>query len=259
LTALGFPPATVAAVVAIAVAGGLAHGTMGLGFPLIATPLVALLLDVKTAVLVTVIPNIAVNLLSILRGGKWSRSLGRHWPVAACVAFGTVMGSRLLISAPAAPLQLLLAAMLVVYLEQGRLRMLDWSFIARSPRASGVAFGLVAGVLSGAVNISAPPLVIYFMTLGLEPVAMTQVLNLCFVAGKATQAASLGASQSGAGHLLVVSLPLTAIAAVAVLAGMRVQSRMLPATYQKLLRATLWAMAFLLTAQVAWKLAARAH
>jgi uncharacterized membrane protein YfcA len=248
-----------AAVVAIAVAGGLAHGTMGLGFPLIATPLVALLLDVKTAVLVTVIPNIAVNLLSILRGGRWGRSVGRHWPVAACVACGTVVGSRLLISAPVAPLQLLLAAMLVVYLEQHRLRLLDWSFIARSPRASGVAFGLIAGILSGAVNVAAPPLIIYFMTLGLAPVPMTQVLNLCFVAGKATQAASLGASQAGAAHLLILSLPLTAIAAVAVLTGMRVQSRMLPQTYQKLLRATLWAMAFLLTAQVAWKLAARAH
>ncbi|HET9753169.1 MAG TPA: TSUP family transporter, partial [Myxococcales bacterium] len=118
MTALGFPPATVAAVVAIAVIGGLAHGTMGLGFPIIATPLVALLLDVKTAVLVTVIPNIAINLISIARGGRWGRSVGRHWPVAAFVACGTVMGSRLLISAPVAPLQLLLAAMLVVYLEQ---------------------------------------------------------------------------------------------------------------------------------------------
>ena len=259
MTALGFPPATAAAVIAIAIVGGLAHGTMGFGFPLIATPVLALLLDVKTAVLVTIVPNIAVNLFSILRGGGWGRSLGRHWPVAACVAIGTVMGSRLLISAPAAPLQLLLAAMLVVYLEQRRLRMLDWSFIARSLRASGVGFGLVAGVLSGAVNISAPPLVIYFMTLGLEPVAMTQVLNLCFMAGKATQAASLGASQAGAARLLILSLPLTAVAGAAVFAGMRVQSRMLPATYQKLLRAMLWAMALLLTGQVAWKLAARAH
>lgn len=244
---------------AIAVVGGLAHGTMGFGFPLIATPLVALLVDVKTAVLVTVVPNIAVNLLSILRGGSWGKSVGRHWPVAACVACGTVLGSRLLVSAPAAPLQLLLAAMLVVYLEQHRLRLLDWSFIARSPRASGIGFGLVGGVLSGAVNVSAPPLIIYFVTLGLEPVAMTQVLNLCFVAGKVTQAAALGASQAGAARLLVVSLPLTAIAAAAVLAGTRIQSRMLPETYRKLLRATLWAMAVLLTAQVLWKLPARAH
>jgi uncharacterized protein len=259
LSALGFPPATAAAIVAIAVVGGLAHGTMGLGFPMIATPLVALLVDVKTAVLVTVIPNIAVNLLSILRGGRWGASVGRHWPVAAWVVCGTVMGSRLLISAPSAPLQLLLAAMLVVYLEQHRLRLLDWSFIARSPRASGLGFGLVAGVLSGAVNIAAPPLVIYFMSLGLEPVAMTQVLNLCFVAGKATQAASLSASQPGGARLLAISLPLTAIAAVAVHSGMRLQSRLQPETYQKMLRATLWAMAFLLIAQVLWKLGARAH
>ncbi|HZX93386.1 MAG TPA: hypothetical protein VFE90_02645, partial [Myxococcales bacterium] len=83
------------AILAIVVGAGLMHGTMGLGFPIISTPLVTLLLDVKSAVLVTVIPNIAVNVVSILKGGNWRGSIGRHWPVAACVALGTLMGTRL--------------------------------------------------------------------------------------------------------------------------------------------------------------------
>jgi len=245
-----FGASTTAAVIAITLVAGLTHGTIGLGFPLISTPLVALLIDVKTAVLLTVVPNIAVNLISILRGGNWRASIGRHWPVAVCVVAGTWIGSRLLIAAPAAPLQLLLAAMILVYLQQHRLERLDWSWIARAPLAAGAGFGLVGGILSGAVNVAAPPLIIYFMTLQLDPIAMTQVLNLCFLAGKSTQAASLGLSQAGSAQVLAASLPLTGIAVVAVLLGMRVQSNLLPATYRKVLRGTLWVMAFFLIAQV---------
>jgi hypothetical protein len=247
-------PATVA-ILAIIVMGGLAHGAIGFGFPIISTPFVALLIDVKTAVLVTVIPNLAINLISIVRGGRWRESVGQYWPVAACVVAGTLVGTRLLISAPAEPLRLLLAAMIVVYLQQDRLKRLDWSFIVRSPRGAGIGFGLVGGILSGAVNVAAPPLIIYFMTLQLPAVAMTQTLNLCFLAGKATQAASLGIAQKGGAALLVRSLPLTAVAVAALFAGMRLQSMMHPETYRKVLRGTLWAMAFLLIAQVAWKLA----
>jgi uncharacterized membrane protein YfcA len=250
-----FGTGTIAAIVAITVVAGFAHGAIGFGFPVISTPLFALLVDVKTAVLVTVVPNIAVNVLSILRGGRWRESIGRHWPVAGAVMAGTLVGTRLLLVAPPEPLKVLLAAMILVYLQQERLRRLDWSWIARAPGASGIGFGLVGGVLSGAVNVSAPPLIIYFMTLGLAPIAMTQVLNLCFIAGKVTQATNLGLSQVGGAHVLGASLPLTAIAVATVLGGMRVQSRLRPELYRRLLRAVLWAMAFLLLAQVGWKLA----
>jgi hypothetical protein len=249
-----FGTGTIAAVVAITIVAGLAHGAIGFGFPVISTPLVALLIDVKAAVLVTVIPNIAVNLISILRGGRWRESIGRHWPVAVAVVAGTLIGTRLLLAAPPEPLKVLLAAMILVYLQQDRLRRLDWSWIARAPEAAGIGFGLVGGILSGAVNVSAPPLIIYFMTLGLAPVAMTQVLNLCFIAGKVTQATNLGLAQAGGIHVLAASLPLTAIAVAAVLGGMRVQSNLRPEIYRRILRGTLWAMALLLIAQVAWKL-----
>jgi uncharacterized membrane protein YfcA len=243
-----------AAIVAIVVVGALAHGAIGFGFPIISTPFVALLIDVKTAVLLTVIPNVAINLISILRGGRWRESIGQHWPVAVCVVAGTLIGTRLLITAPPEPLRLLLAAMILVYLQQDRLRRLDWSWILRAPRRAGVGFGLAGGILSGAVNVAAPPLIIYFMTLELRPVAMTQVLNLCFLAGKTTQAASLGIAHAGGTGMLARSLPLTAIAVAALLGGMRLQSRMQPDTYRKLLRATLWVMTVLLIAQVVGKL-----
>src|SRR5258706_5264497 len=121
-----FSPALIATVAVIIALAGLAHGTLGFGFPIVSTPLVALFVDVKPAVLVTVLPNIAVNIISILRGGNWRASIGKYWPLALWVVLGTLVGSRLLLTAPHEPLQLLLAMMIVVFLLQDRLRRLDW-------------------------------------------------------------------------------------------------------------------------------------
>ena len=250
-----FSLATLAMIAAIAVLAGIAHGTLGFGFPLISTPLVALLVDVKSAVLVTVLPNIVVNLISILRGGQWRESLGKYWPLALWVVLGTLIGTRLLLAARPEPLQVLLAAMIVLFLMQERLKRLDWSWINRRPGIAGFGFGVTAGILSGSVNVALPPLVIYLLTLGLSPVALTQTLNLCFISGKVVQATSLIASDRASVGLLEASLPLVPLAAIAVFAGMRLQARIGAETYRSVLRKALAAIAVLLVAQVIWELA----
>jgi hypothetical protein len=243
--------ATVAAIITLA---GLAHGTLGFGFPIVSTPLVALFVDVKTAVLVTVLPNIAVNIVSILRGGNWRASIGKYWPLALWVVLGTLLGSRLLLTVRHEPLQLLLAAMIVVFLLQDRLRQLDWSWAKRKPQLAAFFFGVTAGVLSGAVNVALPPLVIYLMTQGLTPLALTQTLNLCFIAGKTVQAIALGVSDAPSQQMLYASLPLVPLAVVAVYVGMRLQSRISVETYNGLLRKALGAIAAVLILQVIWGL-----
>ena len=53
--------ATLLAAGGVMVAAGLVHGTLGMGFPLVATPLLSLMLDVRTAILLTLLPTAAVN------------------------------------------------------------------------------------------------------------------------------------------------------------------------------------------------------
>lgn len=240
-----------AGVAIIMIVAGLAHGTMGFGFPLISTPMIAMVTDIQTAILVSLFPNLAINLVSLVRGGNWRASIVRYWPVAAYVLIGTVAGTRVLVLADPEPLKLLLAAMIVVYLQQARLRAIDWSWLERNPRLSAALFGLVAGFLSGTVNVAVPPLVIYFMALGLDALAMTQILNLCFFVGRGTQALTFGAS----GHLglstFVATAPLTAVSLAALFVGMRIQRRIRPQVFQGLLRKVLWVMTLILVVQVA--------
>ena len=236
-------------VVAVMVIGGLAHGTMGFGYPLLVTPLIALTADIHAAVVVSLLPNVAVNLVSVLRGGRWRASIALHWPVAVYVVIGTVLGTRLLLLARPEPLQLLLAVMIVVYLWQSRIHFSQGSWLARHARLSAALFGLLAGVMSGSVNVAVPPLVIYFMALGLPAMAMTQILNLCFLAGRATQAATLGLSGEVALSTWLATLPLTAVSLVALFIGMRLQRRIDPDVFRGLLRKGLWLMAVALAAQ----------
>jgi uncharacterized membrane protein YfcA len=254
-----FAPAMIVAFVAIIILGAVAHGAIGFGFPLISTPLVALLIDVKTAVLITLVPNIAVNVVSILRGGNWRASIGKHWAMPVWVVLGTVVGTHILLVAPPELLQILLAAMIVVFLSQDKIRRLDWTWITRRPGISGAVFGVVAGLFSGAVNVAAPPLVIYFMMQGLPAVAMTQILNLCFMAGKTIQAATLSLAGPGGLRLFTASLPLTVLAIAALFVGIRLQQRMGPAVYLKILRVTLIAFVILLLGQAAIELVHRFH
>jgi uncharacterized membrane protein YfcA len=205
-------------------------------------------------VLVTVLPNVAVNIISILRGGNWRESIGKYWPLALWVVAGTLVGSRLLLTVPHEPLQVVLALMIVVFLLQDRLRTLDWSWSKRRPQLAACIFGLTAGVLSGAVNVAMPPLVIFLMTLELTPIALTQTLNLCFIAGKSVQALALGVADATSQKLLYASLPLIPLAAAAVWSGLRLQSRISGETYRELLRKALAAIAVALVAQVAWTL-----
>ena len=81
----------------VMIVAGFSHGTMGFGFPMISTPMIALMTDIQTAVVASLFPNLAVNLVSTVRGGNWRASIARYWPVAVYVLVGTIVGTRVLI------------------------------------------------------------------------------------------------------------------------------------------------------------------
>jgi uncharacterized membrane protein YfcA len=242
-----------AGVCAVALAAGLAHGVSGYGFPLVSTPTVALFSEVRTAVLVTLLPNLAVNVVSAASGAGWRENLRRHWRVPAAALVGAACGTQVAIWAPADALRVLLAAMIVVYLCQERLRMVDWSVIRRRPHATGIVFGLVGGFLSGTVNVMLPPILIYFTTLGLPAAAMTQVMNACFLVGKASQAAVFAAQGHFTPTAIAWSVPVTAFALAGYYGGARLRPRVPARVSARFIRAVLWVMAAMLLAQVAMR------
>jgi hypothetical protein len=55
-----------AAAGAAILAAGLTQGALGFGFPAISTPILVLMTDVKTAIILNLMPNFVVNLISVV-------------------------------------------------------------------------------------------------------------------------------------------------------------------------------------------------
>jgi len=229
--------------------GGFAHGMIGFGFPIIATPLLTLVLPMKQAILVLLVPTLVMTLLNALRGGRLRESIGRYWYLPLLLVIGAFAGTRLLIVAPNEPFVLLLAAVLFVYLNMERLGKTNVRVVCEHPQASAVVFGLVAGLFEGTANVSGPPLLVYFLLIGLSPRAIVQTLNFAFVSGKLSQTVTWTISGGISLAQWAQTLPWVVLAAVTLVFGRRIHDRLSAFTYMRWLRGFLWAMVALLIAQ----------
>jgi uncharacterized membrane protein YfcA len=216
---------------------------------MIATPLLAMFMDVQSAVLITLFPTIAVNLLSIYRGGGWGDSIGRFWPLALFAFIGSVAGTNLLVISDPEPFRLALAGIIILYLNLHRLTKIKMNWIEDHIYLSMLLFGLIAGVFAGSVNVMVPILMIFTLELGLAMTVMIQTFNMCFLSGKVAQVGVF----YGAGMIDMELLRATIIGLVlAVLAlriGMSLRDRINSELYQKTLRKMLLLMAAILIGQ----------
>ncbi len=228
---------------------GLVHGTVGIGFPMLSTPMLAAVWDVRTAVIITLVPTVAVNLISILYGGQWRESIGRHWPLAFFVPVGCAIGSLLLIQFDPSPFRLFLAAIILLYLNQHRIPVGHLGWITTRPWTAYVIFGTAAGVSAGAVNVMVPILLIFALESGLGSTSMIQLFNLCFLAGKLTQMAVFGTAHDFGTDTIMATLPYAGVAAVAVGVGLLLRKRIDADSYRRWLRRLLALMAGVLVLQ----------
>jgi hypothetical protein len=249
IVSTAIPHTTLLVFAAVILVAGLVHGTLGLGFPLVATPLLALWVDVQTAILVTLLPTVAVNIISLLRGGNWHESIGRYWPLAAYAVFGSMAGTYILIVNDPHPFKLVLAGLIFMYLGAGRIGARSLTFVPNYPRASMLLFGLGAGLAAGMSNVMVPLLIIYALEMGLAKTAMVQVFNLCFFAGKVAQIGVFGGAGMLSTELISVVAPLALVAVIGLAVGMVVRDRIAAETYRRAMRRVLFIFAVLLVGQ----------
>ena len=239
-------------IIAVLAFAGLVHGALGLGFPIVATPLLALVMDMRSAIILVLLPCIAVVIASIIKSHGLRAVLAEFWPMPIYMFIGAALGTRLFIAYPDAPFALLLAVVLVVYLNLDRLGKAEWPQVKTRRRWFGAVFGLIAGVCEGTANAAAPPLVIYYMALALSPTALVQALNICFITGKTTQFATLVTSGGVTATQWLITLPLAVVAVITLLWGVRIRSNVDAVTYRGWLKRALFAIAVVLLAQYAY-------
>ena len=232
---------------------GFVHGALGFGFPIVATPLAALVIDIKSAIALLAPVTLVLIVISLFRGGGVLALLRQYWFMPAAIMLGAWLGTLILLAAPPDPFVLILAGVILLYLNLDRLGRGRSETVSRLRAPFGVAFGLGAGAFEAMANVAGPLLLVYFMLLGLAPMQIVQTLNLCFFFGKGTQVATLAGSGALPPATWMAVAALSVPSVIALLFGMRIRDRIDAATYRRWLRGALWVMAGLLVGQVLLK------
>ena len=198
-------------------------GVIAFGFPIVATPLLAMVVDVKTAIALSIVPNIVMDALQV------GRRSGNLWATARRVAlllafgfFGTVVGTHSLLVMPPG---LALAILGVVVLGFVGLNVSGAKFRvpARMERWLSPPVGFTAGFLGGVTNVPGTLLVVYFHALGMGKQEFVRSVALCFMSYKLIQLVTVASYGLLTWPLLGGSIALTVVGLGAFWLGLRVQ------------------------------------
>lgn len=225
---------------AVAVAA-FVKGAIGFGFPTLGTPLLALIVDVKTAYLVLIVPNIVMDGAQFVRSGTHGTTARRLLPLVASGAVGMVLGTHLLALLSARTVMLILGWFILAFVALSVTRLTPRLPPRWEPWASPVV-GFLAGVVGGITNVPGTPLVLYFYALGLSKREFVSAVAFCFVLYKLVQLGAVSWYGLMSMPLLGVSLLLTVAALAAFALGLRVQDRLEPRTFNRVVLAFLAAL-----------------
>jgi len=164
------------------------HGSIGFGFGMISTAVVALFADIQTTILFMLIPTMVANIMSILSEGKFFEALKKFWFILLLMIVGSTLGTILLIHINSEYFKLLLAFIILVYLLQSFVR-INASFITIYPKTSTYGLGIFGGMISGLTNVVAPLMIMYTLELKYTRKDTIQLSNLCFLFTKIGQIA----------------------------------------------------------------------
>jgi uncharacterized membrane protein YfcA len=185
ISLLQFDAPILLAVIGVILLSGLVHGTLGLGFPMVATPMLATMMDVRSAILITLLPTMAVNIVSIVNSESRMETTRRFLPLVMFSLLGTVAGASVLALTEPAPFRILLAALVLLYLWNGLRIPRQW--LERNSLLAMALFGISAGIAAGTTNVMVAVLIVYFLSLETPRSTLVPALNSCFLVGKTSQ------------------------------------------------------------------------
>jgi uncharacterized membrane protein YfcA len=215
-------PALMAAVV---LAAGIIKGAIGFGFPSLATPLLSLVVDVKTAVVVLILPNIVMDGTQFARRGAPLATLRRLGTLLLSGGVGIVLGTRVLTLLSPRTATLVLGVFVLIFVALSVTGLAPKIPPHWEPWLSPPA-GFAAGVIGGVTNSPATALVLYFHGIGLAKHDFISSIAFTFFFYKLVQLGAVTWYGLLPWSLLGVSVALTAVAVAGFAVGLRVQDRL---------------------------------
>jgi uncharacterized membrane protein YfcA len=166
--------------------GGILKGATGAGAPVLAVPVIAAFYDVRVAVAVMVLPSLMTNLVQMkkYRAHRIAPGFARNMAVGG--ALGAAVGTILLVQVSISALKATMAALIVMYILL-RFARPNLKLSISVGRLCAMPAGFLAGVLQGAVGISAPVSLTFLNAMRLERDAFIFTVSVFFASMSATQ------------------------------------------------------------------------
>jgi uncharacterized protein len=214
--------------------GGAVKGLAALGLPLVAIPLLTLVVGLKHAVALLVVPMIVANLVQSFQGGHFRRSLRQFRILAPTVFVFTLVGTRLLVSVPQKTLELAIGLSLIVLPLVMHFRP-QIELKPTQRRWGDPLVGIIAGLLGGIAAYYGPPLMIYVLGMRLPKEEFVSGISMLYWI--AALALFIGIYGSGVADpsLLGISVLLLLPVGAGMWLGQRVQLRLSEPAFARLL------------------------
>jgi uncharacterized protein len=223
------------AVIALALfLGGIVKGALGMGTPVVAVPVIAAFLDIRTAVIIMVVPNLATNLWQ-----QWQYR-DRHLPGCFALKFalggglGAIAGTTMLASLATRILSLALVAAIFCYIA---IRLYRPAFRLEFAKASRIVtpMGVAGGILQGMAGISAPVAVSFLNAMRLDRPIFIATISSFFISMSMVQLFTMIAFQLMTRSLFVIGFVALLPLALSIPIGSWLGNRMSARTFDLIL------------------------
>jgi hypothetical protein len=223
----------IAAVVCSLIVAGLLKGIIGVGMPVVALPLLSLLIDIKSAAMLLSMPLIFSNLPQALEGGKTGRCLIQLMPVILGMIPGLFLGVRVLLALDANVAKII-AGLVIMGVGGVTLLAPKLQLQSRLVLPTGITFGFFGGILGGIAAMPGPLVFIFLLAKGLRGKAFTKEASLYLVVSAGLLAILLTASRQFSWLDVSVSTAAMLPVVLGMYVGQHMRDKIAPETFKKL-------------------------
>jgi uncharacterized protein len=227
----GSPGLILALLAVFLVVAGLMKGIIGVGMPIVALPLLSMLIDVRAAVMLLSMPLILSNIPQAIEGGETLACFMRLIPVLLGMMPGILLGVIVLVDGDPATTKVIAGSVIVLV---AGLTLVAPRFQLRESLKTpvGVAAGFAGGALGGVAAMPGPLVFTYLLAKGLRGKEFTKEASLFLVLSSALLAIFLSSSRIFSWADLVISTSALIPVGIGMYLGQRLRD-LIPADFFK--------------------------
>jgi hypothetical protein len=147
--------------------GGLIKGTLGVGLPLFAVPVMSLFISSTQAIALVSVPVLVSNIWQVWQEGSLKTSMKRFWPLMLTQAVVTIFSVYWTLSFSVKELNAVLAFALIVAVVLMAFKP-SFNIPPQKEPAISALVGVTSGLLGGASSLMGPIVISYMMSLKLS-------------------------------------------------------------------------------------------